>query len=445
VKTLFISILLCFFLSVQSYSQVVDYRAYQSPVRDQGARGTCTAFALLAAFEVFPGFPSDLSEQYLYGMVKTDPSFREEGVDYTEGAFLQLYIENLQLWGTLREDQKPYNPNPTFVDKAETFEEKQKRDMGGISRLELLKTPIFSYRIHEGMYNYTSEGANNVEGIKNVLDSGIKCIPVSYGISLNLWVQHPATREQKIDPADFLMISDGESVYNFEFAKYMFKDNLHTKLDNEELYFVYPDTNYMVNSGHAVAIVGYDENGFLVKNSWGTNHFGTGGYGWISFDYHRLFAAEAMALFYGQVDINRYVEEVKPGTKFNAGDFRLKSLPYKSPYDQKLVTQVLRTSPISLSISIVYHGKTQMPLLSSLIYKVYDANDNLIETNNVYTKGEWIMTGPGNGYEAHILGCDGPNFPSAHKVIAEFTIENGQSFINTYYNIKPKNQEYSPE
>jgi hypothetical protein len=41
--------------------------------------------------------------------------------------------------------------------------------------------------------------------------------------------------------------------------------------------------------GHAVLLVGYDEYGFLAKNSWGES-WGDGGYGRINYDYHRLYA-----------------------------------------------------------------------------------------------------------------------------------------------------------
>ena len=43
----------------------VDYREFQSPIRNQESRGTCTAFAVVAAMETFPGVPSDLSDQYM--------------------------------------------------------------------------------------------------------------------------------------------------------------------------------------------------------------------------------------------------------------------------------------------------------------------------------------------------------------------------------------------
>ena len=54
----------------------VDLRALMAPVRDQGQRGTCLAFAVTAAHEVGRSggsSPEDLSEEALYwGCKRTD-------------------------------------------------------------------------------------------------------------------------------------------------------------------------------------------------------------------------------------------------------------------------------------------------------------------------------------------------------------------------------------
>jgi hypothetical protein len=49
-----------------SAQAVVDYRPWQSPVRNQEGRGTCTAFAIATMLETLPGFPTDVSEQHIY-------------------------------------------------------------------------------------------------------------------------------------------------------------------------------------------------------------------------------------------------------------------------------------------------------------------------------------------------------------------------------------------
>jgi len=48
----------------------VDYRPYQSPVKNQASRGTCVAFSVAAVLETFDGVPSDLSEQGAYAYIK---------------------------------------------------------------------------------------------------------------------------------------------------------------------------------------------------------------------------------------------------------------------------------------------------------------------------------------------------------------------------------------
>ncbi len=51
-----------------------------------------------------------------------------------------------------------------------------------------------------------------------------------------------------------------------------------------------PDT---VRGGHAVALVGYTADRFIVRNSWGTAHWGDEGYGYASLDYAKAAFTEA--------------------------------------------------------------------------------------------------------------------------------------------------------
>lgn len=39
----------------------LDYRPFQSPVKNQASRGTCTTFSVAAVMETFDGVPADLS------------------------------------------------------------------------------------------------------------------------------------------------------------------------------------------------------------------------------------------------------------------------------------------------------------------------------------------------------------------------------------------------
>jgi hypothetical protein len=49
---------------------VIDYTSYQSPVKNQGGRNTCSGFAVAACLETFAGVPADVSEQHIYAGLK---------------------------------------------------------------------------------------------------------------------------------------------------------------------------------------------------------------------------------------------------------------------------------------------------------------------------------------------------------------------------------------
>ena len=415
---------------------VVDYRNYQSPVRDQQRRMTCTAFAITAALETFPGFPSDLSEQYIYAMIKSDPDYYSQIENYQDGGFLFLYIQAMQQWGTVREDQEPYNPEAIIWDGVVTNFDKMKRDLGGTRLYDLLQIEPFCYTVYPKMYTYCEDlEAKNVDQIKTWLDNGARCIPVSYYINSRYWIGHPASRQHKINPADFLIVYDGEKSYDLGIAKMMFLGNFYDYIYQRKVDLFYKDSTLAIDGGHAVSIVGYDEDGFLIKNSWGTR-WGQEGYGWISFDYHRLYAAETMHMPMGQVQIKNYVADEPETGQVNPENIWLKSLPHES----ELPLFNMHTKGIS--ISVIYHGNTQIPRFSGIEYKTYDAQGHLTGTWYGNTRG--IFDGKGSGYNTYILSEQRSEFPSASRMTATFTTLSGQTFTNTYYHITARNQEYAP-
>jgi len=433
-KKIFTTIFLLVILSGQSFSQIkVDYRAYQSPVRFQENRGTCTAFSIIAALETFPGFPSDLSEQYVYAMAKL--MHYKEMPEYGEGAFLKFYIDILQRDGTLREDQEPYNPNAVLWDKNENSFEKMKKDLGGTLIFNLLGFPDFSFKIQPQMYTYKSGAdAQNIEWIKSMLDKGVRAIPVCYGVNGNYWSAHKGSRDRKIDPEDFLKVSDGSNEYGFKVAKMKYGELvLISQILSGKLEAYFTDTAYAIKDGHAVAIVGYDDNGFLIKNSW-SKRWGDNGYGWVSFDYHRLFAQEVMALHLGKV----YVDDknFKESSNWNESEFWIKSLP------REYTNDFFNSHTKSISLSVVYHGTAQMPRFDEIEINSYDSNGNLIGTN--YGTCHGIFDGRETGYEVYILQKDAGDFPSAGKIVINFKTVKGETFTNTYYNVMAENKEYKP-
>ena len=199
-------------LSCCIHGQVVDYRIYQSPVKNQQQRGTCTAFAVLSALETFPGFPADLSEQYLFYNVEIRP-FMIKCPNYQEGTFLKFYIEALEKSGTLSERQVPYNPKAPIWDEDDSNFEKFKQDIQG-SLYQYLQLNAFTYKLSPNMYEYlVGDQAKDIDLIKKRLDDGVRAIPIGYGLNSTFWAMQPATKGNKIDPASFVQLYEGSKTH----------------------------------------------------------------------------------------------------------------------------------------------------------------------------------------------------------------------------------------
>ncbi len=81
------------------------------PVRDQGQRGTCVAFATCAAYELFfckeNSARPDLSEQFLYWAIKHN---NLDGLPTTDGTWHRHAVTALNSYGVSHENDWPYNP-----------------------------------------------------------------------------------------------------------------------------------------------------------------------------------------------------------------------------------------------------------------------------------------------------------------------------------------------
>jgi Papain family cysteine protease len=90
----------------------IDLRFPLWPIRNQGGRGTCVAFAAAACAEIglmgSVASPTDLSEQFLYWAIKTRTTDPWPNLD---GTLLQFALEALSGTGICDEPQWPYNPN----------------------------------------------------------------------------------------------------------------------------------------------------------------------------------------------------------------------------------------------------------------------------------------------------------------------------------------------
>jgi Papain family cysteine protease len=83
---------------------IVDTTAM--PVRDQGARGTCLAFAMSAAHEHCRETGKALSPEYLYWAAK-----RRDGAPATDGTTIGAAVEALRHDGQPLESMWPYEPH----------------------------------------------------------------------------------------------------------------------------------------------------------------------------------------------------------------------------------------------------------------------------------------------------------------------------------------------
>ncbi len=94
-------------------SQAIDLRMSSWPVRDQGQRGTCVAFAVTACREHLAArgsARSDLSEQFLYWAIK-----KYDPWPHQDGTLVQFAQDALQQDGICTQGLWPYNGlfNPT--------------------------------------------------------------------------------------------------------------------------------------------------------------------------------------------------------------------------------------------------------------------------------------------------------------------------------------------
>jgi C1A family cysteine protease len=213
----------------------VDNRSKMTPVKDQGPRGTCVAFASNAALEIWSSIPDDLSEQY-----SNDLFMRKENRPACEDGIVTTDAASYLIDGTVTEDKWGYTmsdpacnttvPNAAATATKYKIAESQLISDGGPTGAASIKNPRYLEALLRSGQNivlgtHVAWGAPNSKGVLDVV----------------------------IDPA----------------------------------------TNSPAASrgGHAMLICGYNAVGdyFIVKNSWGTG-FGHSGYAYLSYDYIRTYA-----------------------------------------------------------------------------------------------------------------------------------------------------------
>lgn len=270
----------------------------QTPVKNQGNGNTCSAFGVAAALETLPNMPKDISENFLYSAQKYEQLDAETGV--TRGNFLKSYIMSLPKYGILTEAALPY---PNII--AGTWNENDPEIMKALKESTtgpvtfLLKYKSTAKKISLDSFEYLGQiDSKNVKHLKFLLDSGIKAIPVSYELYIPAWKPFKAQKYHTITPDEGygVLMQDG-SYAKYSDIKRRFPD-INERINNQQVSFlrtVAPTANFNPYGGHVVTIVGYDSEGFIIKNSWGADwrYFG---YERISYDYHELFAYEALVI-----------------------------------------------------------------------------------------------------------------------------------------------------
>jgi len=216
---------------------VVDHRASQSPVKNQGTRGTCVAHAAMGLIEAFPHIPGDLSEQYTHYKFNEflhRPHNLNQGLMTTKAApYLARADGRISL-----EAEWPYIPVQATIN--------QMIEMGTYGPPPAARNNqiygISSYKIitDQGL---TGESIKNTRYLESLLHLG-------YSIVIGTWVSW--------DDKD----NDGV---------------LDPVLD--------PNGNPIGRGGHAMLVVGYNrpEEYLMIKNSWAPS-WGHDGYAYFHYD-----------------------------------------------------------------------------------------------------------------------------------------------------------------
>lgn len=200
----------------------VDLREWASPVEEQRQLGSCTAQAVVGAYELltkmhYPDQFADLSRLFLYYNARKISGDIKKDI----GAYISTAIEAVKTYGLCREDLWPYDPDKFDIEPGYIcYRDARKRTINKV-------------------YEITSH-----EEIIDMLDR-----------------QHP--------------VVVGVAVYS-DFDR----------INNQSTILKMPRETEEPIGSHAMCIVGYDDSKqqFLLRNSFGDD-WGEGGYFWIPYEY----------------------------------------------------------------------------------------------------------------------------------------------------------------
>jgi hypothetical protein len=271
-------------LEAQSLPTSVDLSQYQTPVKHQFGRGTCTNFAAVAAIEAQYkrqyGLTLDLSEQWvthLKHMMELwldeqgnllPPSRTENAPGPWDGGSVTF---NLQVFSTPRlgiplENEMPYDPRLEFGDTSmwnpPILGTSTQRAVGDLNLSQQLK----AWNLPSSILYTTILPQNALQNAK-------------YGANQVLYASE--SEEKSLDWFK-TQLAGGHEV---AFGVLLDSDDPNPNNDVWEIAAQpRPDTNTW--GGHAMLMVGYDDTkkAFRVKNSWGSG-WGDNGYVWMSYDF----------------------------------------------------------------------------------------------------------------------------------------------------------------
>lgn len=329
--------------SVMKLPASFSLKSQMPPVYDQAFRGTCAANAATALMEYYTGGKVRLSVQYLFERMKRLEcqhlaeqvaelrqsgemqesgekaryirALIEQGVRREGGSTAHYAFDVLTEYGICSYAKMPYSRvQITALDKIE--------------RLDALPPGADEearrYRISDPVYHLTAP--NNVEELKRILAGtrDIEPMPVYIGAPVFrsgeelMPVEGGVVRLPKIVPIE---IRKGLCEVTWRDA--LQKDFEAVPVDPEQLEVVEEVEVLDMTSegGHAMLLVGYEDDpscpgggAFIVRNSWGEESWGEGGYARLPYAYAELFIHSAATIVRRRPD-ETTVESAETGPK----------------------------------------------------------------------------------------------------------------------------------
>jgi hypothetical protein len=414
------------FFTLLAQPAVLDYRGSQSPVKNQGGRNTCSGFAVAACLETFAGVPCDLSEQHIYAGLKMLEYQSADPVD--KGGRLNLYPQTLSKYGVLQESQMPYNPkqlifSDTDHNLVQVFRESQSGPVSMLLNRQKVKFFVDSADCEVAEFDAGLE----IDNIKHLLQQGVKAIGIGYYVN-SYWFNWEPRRGLVITPDSVGGFTDTSgNITSFVKLKEKYGSAVFNEIDD----FFEPKGGKpwryftdVESQGHAITIVGYNRDGFIIKNSWGKS-WGDKGYATVSYDYHRLFAKRMLAV----KKLSFSNQPAVPLGHFT--DMRLKVVPQQNG---------------GFSVSVYCADEKTNPIISMVEYKLYEVSNGIKGLrDSKLVLADITATDYNNSFETVLL--QGPaELQLAQKpgstLQLEVSFSGAQKIKRIYKNIKRINSDY---